>query len=81
MELTNILMICQIVVLGTTIASMFVVVGRKDQVLRTVDRDLQELSNISKDLVKSVVSIGATQKHVDEKLAELARRIQRLEDR
>lgn len=81
MDLVSILMICQIIVLGTTIASMFVVVGRKDQVLRTVDRDLQELGGISKDLVKSVVSMTANQKHTDEKLGELARRIQRLEDR
>jgi len=81
MDLVSILMICQIIVLGTTIASMFVVVGRRDQVLRTVDRDLQELGGISKDLVKSVVSMTATEKHTDEKLGELARRIQRLEDR
>lgn len=81
MLLSDLLLVVQIVVLLAGIGSLFVALGRRDQSLRTVDRDLSELGSISKDLVKSVVSIGAAQKHQDEKLGDLARRIERLENR
>lgn len=79
--LSDLLLVVQIVVLLAGIASLFVALGRRDQSLRTVDRDLSELGGISRDLVKSVVGLGATQKHHDEKLTELSRRIERLESR
>lgn len=81
MELSHVLMSVQIVVLLLGIGSVLVAVGRRDQSLRTTDRDLRELHAISKDLVKSVIGMGATQKHHDEKLGELSRRVDRLENR
>lgn len=60
---------------------MFVRVGRRDQVLEQTDRGLQELHEITKDLLKSVVALSTTVKHHDDQMKSISRRVERLEQR
>ena len=63
------------------IAGMFVIVGRKDQMIESNSKDLSELRGISHDLVKSQVLGSATDSHHAAQLQDLKVRIERLESR
>lgn len=58
---------------------MFIRIGKRDQVLEQTDRGLQELSAITKDLLRSVVALSTTVKHHDEMMRGISRRVERLE--
>jgi len=63
------------------IAGMFVVIGRRDQVIEFNSSDISELRGISHDLVKSQVLGAATDSHHAAQLRDLKVRIERLESR
>lgn len=60
---------------------MFIRIGKRDQVLEQTDRGLQQLHDITKDLLKSVVALSTTVKHHDEQMKQISRRVERLEQR
>ena len=60
---------------------MFIRIGKRDQVLEQTDRGLQQLHDITKDLLKSVVALSTTVKHHDEQMQQISRRVERLEQR
>jgi len=63
------------------IAGMFIIVGRKDQMIESNSSDIAELRGISHDLVKSQVLGSATDSHHASQLLDLKVRIERLESR
>ena len=79
MQIQDILMMLQLLVLLAGIGAIVMGIGRKDQTLARVDKGLSDLHGISKDLVKSVVSLSTTSKHHDQQLAEISRRLEHLE--
>jgi hypothetical protein len=79
MQIQDVLMTIQLLVLLAGIGAIIMGIGRKDQTLNQVDKGLSDLHGISKDLVKSVVSLSTTSKHHDERLADISRRLEHLE--
>jgi hypothetical protein len=79
MQLQDILMVIQLLVLLAGLGAIVKGMGRKDQTLDQVDKGLSDLHGISKDLVKSVVSLSTTSKHHDQQLADISRRLEHLE--
>jgi hypothetical protein len=79
MQIQDVLMIIQLVVLLAGIGAIVMGIGAKNQTLSQVDKGLSDLHGISKDLVKSVVSLSTTSKHHDQQLSEISRRLEHLE--
>lgn len=77
----DILAIVQTVAIVAGMIVMLMRIGRRDQVLEQTDRGLQELSAITKDLLRSVVALSTTVKHHDEMMRGISRRVERLEHR
>ena len=76
----NVWPMLQTLILVAGVAGIFLSVGRRDQVGYGNTEQLQELGNITQDLVKSqVLSQANDQNHADT-LKDLKRRIERLED-
>ena len=77
-ELLTLVQTCAIV---GGLVMMFIRIGKRDQVLEQTDRGLQQLHDITKDLLKSVVALSTTVKHHDEQMQQISRRVERLEQR
>lgn len=77
----DILAIVQTVAIVAGMIVMLMRIGRRDQVLEQTDRGLQELSAITKDLLRSVVALSTTVKHHDDLMKGISRRVERLEHR
>lgn len=75
----DILAIVQTVAIVAGMIVMLMRIGRRDQVLEQTDRGLQELSAITKDLLRSVVALSTTVKHHDDMMKGISRRVERLE--
>jgi len=75
----DILAIVQTFAIVAGMIVMLMRIGRRDQVLEQTDRGLQELSAITKDLLRSVVALSTTVKHHDEMMKGISRRVERLE--
>lgn len=77
----DILAIVQTIAIVAGMIVMLMRIGRRDQVLEQTDRGLQELSAITKDLLRSVVALSTTVKHHDDMMKGISRRVERLEHR
>ena len=75
----DVLAIVQTIAIVAGMIVMLMRIGRRDQVLEQTDRGLQELSAITKDLLRSVVALSTTVKHHDEMMKGISRRVERLE--
>ena len=76
--------IVQTITLATMIlgiAGMFVVIGRKDQMIQFNSTQITELRDIAQDLVKSQVLGSSNDSHQAEQLNDLKRRVDRLESK
>ena len=76
--------IVQTITLATMIfgiAAMFVVVGRKDQMIQFNSTQITELRDIAQDLVKSQVLGSSNDSHQADQLNDLKRRVDRLESK
>lgn len=71
----------QTIVLTATAASIFLSIGRRDQEIQNNSAHIGELREISHDLVKSQVLSEANDSNHAGVLADLKRRIERLEDK
>lgn len=69
----------QFVAMCIGIGTILVYMGRKDQQLATTTEQVKELSNIVSDLTKAQVGFTLTDKQTEERLRELAARLERLE--
>jgi hypothetical protein len=61
------------------IGTILVYMGRKDQQLATTTEQVRELSNIVSDLAKANVGFSLTDKQMEDRLRDLAARLDRLE--
>jgi uncharacterized protein HemX len=61
------------------IGTILVYMGRKDQQLATTTEQVRELSNIVSDLAKANVGFSLTDKQTEDRLRDLAARLDRLE--
>ena len=61
------------------VASVFLMIGRRDAVIETTQGKVQELWSITQDLVKSQVLSAASDGDHQRQLVDLKRRIERLE--
>tara|TARA_R100000654_G_scaffold23479_1_gene45887 strand:- start:228 stop:503 length:276 start_codon:yes stop_codon:yes gene_type:complete len=76
--------IVQTITLATMIlgiAGMFVVIGRKDQMIQFNSTQITELRDIAQDLVKSQVLGSSNDSYQAEQLNDLKRRVDRLESK
>ena len=71
----------QTIVLTATAAGIFLTIGRRDQEIQNNSQHIGELREISQDLVKSQVLSEANDSNHANVLADLKKRIERLEDR
>ena len=69
----------QFVALCIGIGTVLVYMGRKDQQLATTSEQVKEFSDIVSDLAKAQVGFTLTDKQIEERLRELAGRLDRLE--
>lgn len=69
----------QFVAMAVGIATMLMHMGRKDQQLVTTVEQVKELGSIVTELAKAQVSFSLNDKVTDERLKELAGRLDRLE--
>ena len=69
----------QFVAICIGIGTILVYMGRKDQELATTSAQVKELSNIVSDLAKAQVVASMKDQQVDDRLKELALRLERLE--
>ena len=77
---TDVWQVVQTLVLTATAAGVFLSVGRRDQEILTNSSHISELRMISTELVRSQVLSEANDSNHGEVLAELKRRIDRLEN-
>lgn len=61
------------------IGTVLVYMGKKDQQLATTSEQVKELSDIVSELAKAQVGLTMKDAQVDERLRELANRLERLE--
>jgi uncharacterized protein HemX len=61
------------------IGTILVYMGRKDQQLATTTEQVRELSSIVSDLAKANVGFSLTDKQTEDRLRDLAARLDRLE--
>ena len=76
----NIWPVIQTLVLTATAAGIFLSIGRRDQEIRTNSSHIVELREISHELVKSQVLSEANDSNHALVMADLKRRIERLEN-
>lgn len=69
----------QFVAICIGIGTILVYMGRKDQELATTSAQVKELSNIVSDLAKAQVVASMKDQQVDDRLKEIALRLERLE--
>ena len=69
----------QFVAICIGIGTVLVYMGRKDQQLATTSEQVKEFSDIVSDLAKAQVGFTLTDKQIEERLRELAGRLDRLE--
>lgn len=67
------------VALCVGIGTVLVYMGQKDQQLKTTTEQVKELSSIVSELAKAQVGLSMKDSQVDERLRELALRLDRLE--
>mgnify|MGYP003112395841 CR=1 FL=1 len=80
-DASKVLNLLQSVVLLTTVGAVFMSVGMSKQTLEQNSRSIDELQEIASDLVTfQVLSAANDEKHVG-MLTDLARRLEKLEDR
>ena len=77
---SNVLPMIQTIVLTATAAAIFLSIGRRDHAVTTNSQQISELREISQDLVKSQVLSEANDSSHASVLADLKRRIERLEN-
>jgi uncharacterized protein HemX len=71
----------QFVAMCIGIGTILIYMGRKDQQLATTTEQVKELSNIVSDLTKAQVGFTLSDKQTEDRLRELAARLERLEGR
>ncbi len=71
----------QFVAMCIGIGTILIYMGRKDQQLATTTEQVKELSNIVSDLTKAQVGFTVSDKQTEDRLRELAARLERLEGR
>lgn len=69
----------QVVALAVGIGTVMMNLGRKDQQIQTTSEQVKELSNIVSDLAKAQIGLNMKDQQTDERLRELAARLERLE--
>lgn len=69
----------QFVAICIGIGTVLVYMGRKDQQLATTSEQVKELSSIVSDLAKAQVGFTLTDKQTEDRLRDLAARLDRLE--
>ena len=69
----------QFVAICIGIGTILVYMGRKDQELATTSSQVKELSNIVSDLAKAQVVSTMKDQQIDDRLKEIALRLERLE--
>lgn len=69
----------QVVTLLVGIGTVMMNLGRKDQQIQTTSEQVKELSNIVSDLAKAQIGLNMKDQQTDERLRELAARLERLE--
>jgi hypothetical protein len=69
----------QFVAICIGIGTVLMQMGRKDQQLATTSEQVKELSSIVSDLAKAQVGFTLTDKQTEERLRDLAARLDRLE--
>jgi len=69
----------QVVTLVIGIGTVMMNLGRKDQQIQTTTEQVKELSNIVSDLAKAHVGFSLTDKQTEDRLRDLAARLDRLE--
>ena len=77
---TDVWSVVQTIVLTATAAGIFLTVGRRDQEITNNTERITELRHISTDLVRSQVLSEANDQNHAAALADLKRRIEKLED-
>jgi len=77
---TDVWSVVQTIVLTATAAGIFLTVGRRDQEITNNTERITELRHISTDLVRSQVLAEANDQNHAVALADLKRRIEKLED-
>jgi TolA-binding protein len=69
----------QFVAICVGIGTILLYVGRKDQQLASTTEQVKELSSIVADLAKSQISLTMKDQQTEERLRDLALRLERLE--
>jgi hypothetical protein len=69
----------QFVAICVGIGTILLYIGRKDQQLQVTTEQVRELSSIVSDLAKSQIVSGLKDQQLEERLKELASRIDRIE--
>lgn len=69
----------QLAVSVICVAALLMQLGRKDQLLVTMAKSVDELKAITTDLVKAQVATTTNQAHAQRDLDEIARRVRHLE--
>jgi len=69
----------QFVAICVGIGTILLYVGRKDQQLASTTEQVKELSSIVSDLAKSQISLTMKDQQTEERLRDLALRLERLE--
>jgi hypothetical protein len=69
----------QFIAICAGIGTILLYIGRKDQQLQITTEQVKELSAIVSDLAKSQVVAGMRDQQLDEKLEDLASRLDRIE--
>jgi len=69
----------QVVAMCIGVGTLLMYAGRKDQQLATTTEQVKELSNIVSDLAKAQVGFTLTDTQTQERLRDLAARLDRLE--
>jgi len=69
----------QVIAVLTGVGTILVQMGRKEQQLITTSQQVRELSEIVTDLAKAQVGYSISNKHTEDRLRELASRLDRLE--
>jgi len=69
----------QVVALAVGVGTVMMNLGRKDLQIQTTSEQVKELSNIVSDLAKAQIGLNMKDQQTDERLRELAGRLERLE--
>lgn len=69
----------QVVAMAVGIGTIMMSLGRKDQKIETTTEQVKELSSIVSDLAKAQIGLTMKDQQTDDRLRELAVRLERLE--